>query len=231
MTASAMVRSAGIGARRAPGMPLLSPGLPMLWAIAVAGCAAAAGSVALALTSDHVAEPGLQAALMDWMALPYVIAGVIAWRRRPDSRFGPPMVVAGFVTFLATLAWSKLPAAFTIGQAMDLLPAVLFLHVFLAFPSGRLERRLERVIVAAGYFTAFGLQLVGLLLGGFGPDNLLAIASEPGVAETLLRVQLVGISALVLIGVGVLVARRRAARVARCVVRRSCWSIALRSDS
>jgi signal transduction histidine kinase len=202
LAASAIPRSVGTGVPRAPGLPLL-------WAIALVGCAAAAGSVALALTSDHVAEPGLQAGLMDWVALPYVIAGVIAWRRRPDSRFGPLMVVAGFGTFLATLTWSNLVAGFTIGQALDLLPAVLFLHVFLAFPSGRLKRRLERVIVAAGYFTALGLQLVGLLLGGFGPDNLLEIVSAPGVAETLLRVQLVGISALVLIGVGVLVARRR----------------------
>ena len=202
MAASATLRGVGTGVPHAPKLSLL-------WAIALAGCAAAAGSVALALTSDHVAEPGLQAALMDWMALPYVIAGVIAWWRRPESRFGPLMVVAGFVTFLATLAWSNLGTAFTIGQAVDLLPAVLFLHVFLAFPTGRLERRLERVIVVAGYFTAFGLQLVGILLGGFGPDNLLAIVSEPDVAETLLRVQLVALSALLLIGVGVLVARRR----------------------
>ena len=202
MAASAALRGVGMGVPHAPKLSLL-------WAIALAGCAAAAGSVALALTSDHVAEPGLQAALMDWMALPYVIAGVIAWRQRPDSRFGPLMVVAGFVTFIATLAWSNLGTAFTIGQAVDLLPAALFLHVFLAFPTGRLERRLERVIVVAGYLMAFGLQLVGILLGGFGPDNVLAIVSEPDVAETLLRVQLVGISALLLIGVGVLVARRR----------------------
>ena len=202
MAASATLRGVGTGVPHAPKLSLL-------WAIALAGCAAAAGSVALALTSDHVAEPGLQAALMDWMALPYVIAGVIAWRQRPESRFGPLMVVAGFVAFIATLAWSNLGTAFTIGQAVDLLPAVLFLHVFLAFPSGRLERRFERVLVVAGYFMAFGLQLVGILLGGFGPDNVLAIVSEPDVAEMLLRVQLVGVSALLLIGVGVLVARRR----------------------
>ena len=93
MAASATLRGVGMGVSHAPKLSLL-------WAIALAGCAAAAGSVALALTSDHVAEPGLQAALMDWMALPYVLAGVIAWWRRPDSRFGPLMVAAGFVMFL-----------------------------------------------------------------------------------------------------------------------------------
>ena len=164
MAASATLRGVGTGVPHAPK-------LSVLWVIALAGCAAAAGSVALALTSDHVAEPGLQAALMDWMALPYVIAGVIAWRQRPESRFGPLMVVAGFATFIATLAWSNLGAAYTLGHALDLLPAVLFLHVFLAFPSGRLEGRLERVIVVAGYFTAFGLQLVGIVARWLRPGQ------------------------------------------------------------
>jgi signal transduction histidine kinase len=190
-------------------MAARAPRPAVLWLMAVAGCTVAGGSFALALTSDHVAEPGLQAALMVWMALPYVIAGVVAWWRRPESRFGPLMVAAGFVGLLATLAWSNAALPFTVGQLFDLVPAALFLHVFLAFPSGRLERRLERVIVALGYLTALGLELVGMLLGGFGPDNLLEIVSAPEAAETLLDVQLVSISAFVLIGVGVLVSRRR----------------------
>jgi signal transduction histidine kinase len=68
---------------------------------------------------------------------------------------------------------------------------------------------LERALVGAGYFTAFALQLVGMTLGGFGPDNALALASEPGAAHSLLEVQLVVLSALSLAGIGVLAARRR----------------------
>ena len=41
------------------------------------------------LSSSQLAEPGLQAALVSWITLPYIVAGVIAWSRRPDSRFGP----------------------------------------------------------------------------------------------------------------------------------------------
>jgi signal transduction histidine kinase len=186
-----------------------TPRRAVLWAIALAGCAAAGASFALALTSDHVNEPGLQAALMDWITLPYILAGLVAWYRRPDSRFGPLMIAAGFAMFLSTLAWANEAVPFTIGQAFDLLPAILFLHVFLAFPSGRLERPFERALVAIGYFTAFGLELVGMMLGGFGPDNLLQVVSEPATAHTLLQVQLVAISACCLIGVGVLAARRR----------------------
>jgi signal transduction histidine kinase len=165
----------------------------------------------LALNSDHVAEPGLQAALMDWITLPYILAGVFAWSRRPDSRFGPLMIAAGFTMFVSSLAWANTAGLQTIGQAFDLVPAAVFLHVFLAFPTGRLEHRFERALVAACYVAAFGLELVGMALGGFGPDNLLEIVSEPGAAGTLLDVQLVAISAFCLIGVGVLAVRRRGA--------------------
>ena len=60
MAASVTPWSAGPGVARAPESPLL-------WAVALAGCAAAAVSVQLALASDHVADPGLQAALLAWV--------------------------------------------------------------------------------------------------------------------------------------------------------------------
>jgi signal transduction histidine kinase len=185
-----------------------SPRPAVLWAIALAGCAAAAAAGVLALTSDHVSEPGVRATLVVWVVLPYVLAGVAAWWRRPESRFGPLMVAAGFAFFLSNLSTANVAVPYTIGIAFDLLPAVLFLHVFLAFPSGRLEGWFDRALVAVGYFVAFGLQLVGMALGGFGPDNLLELTAEPDAAFSLLRVQLVALSACVLVGVGVLAVRR-----------------------
>jgi signal transduction histidine kinase len=185
------------------------PRLGVVCAIALAGFAAAGASMALALTSDHVDEPGLQAALMDWITLPYVLAGCIAWRRRPESRFGPLMIAAGFTMFLSSLAWANAPLPKTIGQAFDLVPAAVFLHLFLAFPSGRLEHWFERALVIATYVTAFGLELVSMALGGYGPDNMLEIVAAPGAALTLLDVQLVAISVFCLTGVAVLIVRRR----------------------
>jgi signal transduction histidine kinase len=187
------------------------PRRAVLWAIALVAIAAGSVSMWLALNSDHVAEPGLQAALMDWITLPYVFAGLIAWYRRPDSRFGPLMVVAGFTMFASTLAWADGAVLRTIGQAFDLLPAVVFLHVFLAFPSGRLEHGFERALVLAGYVAALGLQIVWMALGGYGPDSLIEVVAKPDVAQTLQDIQLVAISAFCLTGVAVLVARRRGA--------------------
>jgi signal transduction histidine kinase len=186
-----------------------APRLLTLWAFALAGCAAAAGSFALALTSDHVSEPGLQAALFTWMYLPFIFGGLVAWSRGPASRLGPLMIVAGFATFVSNLQWSNAGLPHTVGLALDLVPAVLFMVVYLAFPTGALVRVPERALVATGFFAAFGLQLVSMGLGGFGPDNLLEVVSEPAASATLQKVQLLTISACCLAAVGVLVVRHR----------------------
>jgi signal transduction histidine kinase len=188
-----------------------APRRSVLWIIALAGCAGAGLLLWLALVSDHVAEPGLQAALTIWITLPYILAGVVAWSRRPDSRFGPLMIASGFAMFLSSLGWANAAVPHTIGLAFDLLPAAVFLHVFLAFPSGHLEHPFERALVGASYVVAFGVHLVGLTLGGFGPGNVLEIVSEPQASGTLLDVELITLSAFCLIGVGVLAVRRRGA--------------------
>src|SRR6266542_2904892 len=188
--------------------PLRAPRPTVLAAIAFAGVAAAATTVALGLTNNELDHVGIRAFLNDWLTLNYIGAGLIAWWRRPDSRFGLLMVAAGFVNFLATLDWATADVAFTIGVALDLLAPLLFLHVFLAYPSGRLVGRLERAIVAGAYVTGFGLGVVRMVLGGAGPGNLIQLVSEPRSVEAVRDVQLIGISAFCLAGIGVLAARR-----------------------
>ncbi|MGH3115024.1 MAG: histidine kinase, partial [Gaiellaceae bacterium] len=153
-------------------------------------------------------EPLVLAILSVSITVSYVLCGLLAWWHRPASRFGPLMVVAGYVNYLATLMWTNSDVAYTVGQALDFVPPILFMHVFLAFPSGRLQTRFERILVAVGYATAVGLELVRMMLGGFGPRNLLEVDPNPEAALVVLRVQLVAVSAFCLCGVGVLVARR-----------------------
>ena len=123
--------------------------------------------------SVDVGEPLVFAILNSWITVSYVVCGAIAWSRRPASRFGPLLIVAGFASFLTDLTWTTSDVPYTIGQALDLLPPVLFLHVFLAYPSGRLHWQIEQALVGAAYVTALGLQLARMMIGGFGPDNLL----------------------------------------------------------
>jgi hypothetical protein len=205
MAASALAADVGIGGTR-------RPTALAVWAVALAGCAAAACSVVVVLTSDavggEVGEPLVLALLSAWITVSYVLCGLIAWLRRPASRFGPLMIAAGFVSFLTDLSWTSSDVPFTIGQALDLLPPVLFLHVFLAYPSGRLRARIERALVVTTYATAIGFQAVRMSFGGFGPHNLFEIASNPGAASAVLHVQLAAVSASCLCGVGILAGRR-----------------------
>jgi signal transduction histidine kinase len=185
-----------------------------VWSIACAACAAAAISTVLALTSDHVSEPGWQAVLGDWIVLGYGLAGAVAWSRRPESRFGPLMVAAASVFFVSSLARSDAALPYTVGIAFDLLPAAVFLHVFLAYPSGRLERSFDRILVAASYVVAFPVHVAAMTLGGFGPDNLLAVTDAQDASTWALRVEIGTLSALLLAGIVVLAVRRRHAPAA-----------------
>jgi signal transduction histidine kinase len=158
------------------------------------GCTAAAYAFSAALQNPEVGatlgEPVVVALLANWITVSYVLCGVYAWWRRPDSRFGTVMVCAGFANFLSTLAASTNEVTFTVGHALDLLPPVLFIHVFLAFPTGYLRGPLERALVASAYAVALGIQLGWMLLGGAGPSNLIEVWASPDEAWTILRVGL-----------------------------------------
>lgn len=187
------------------------PSTGLVATAAALGVAAGSASIALAHTSDHVRDPGISAALLDWITVPYVLAGLVAWTRRPDSRFGPLMVAAGFANFVTTLSWANYSVPVTIGQTFDLIPPVLFLHVILAYPTGRLAHRIDRLVVGLGYAVAIGLELVRSLLGEFGSRDLLTITSQPAAAEDVRKVQLTLIAALALVGVAILAGRWRGA--------------------
>jgi signal transduction histidine kinase len=206
MAASAI--AAGFDRRVAPA----PPGAAVSSAIAIAGCAAAATSFTLAVTGEGVGvelgEPLVIALLTAFLTLSYVLCGLFAWRRRPASRFGPLMIAAGFVNFVSTLVWATSDLIHTLGQTIDLIPPVLFLHVFLAFPDGRLRGRFVRALVAVSYATAIGLELARMRFGGFGPHNLLEGRANPEVGDMLRDVQLTILSVACLTGVGVLAVRR-----------------------
>lgn len=203
MSTSALAHRA-TGAVRAP-EPVL------LLGIALVGCAAAVLSYQLVLGSDHGHAPTVHAGLVGWITLSYVVCGLVAWWQGPESRFGPLMVAAGFAPFLSTLSVASAEVPHAIGLTLILLPPVLFLHVFLAYPSGRLEGRFECWLVAAAYTAAIGLGLVRVVLGGAGSHNLVEVVSQPGTADGVRRVQVVVVSALILAGIGVLIQRRRGA--------------------
>jgi signal transduction histidine kinase len=186
-----------------------APKPALLWILGLAAVAFCVLTAVLAAVNAELYQPALRVLLVWWITLPYIFAGMVAWRRRPDSAFGPLMILAGFITQLSMLQWTSLPLPNTIGQLCDLLVAAVWLHIFLAYPTGRLAGGAERVVVVVGYVAALGLQVVILALGGFDDNHLLSVVKRPHAAEAVENVQLLVLSALALIGVGLLWGRWR----------------------
>jgi signal transduction histidine kinase len=193
----------------APRLYVRTPNRYLLGIVAAVGCIAPLRSIAVALTNDEIDL--VSVALLDWITVPYILAGLVAWLRRPESRLGLLMIAGGFASGLSALQLTHVDALFTIGVLFDILPAALFLHVFLAFPDGRLRSRFERALVVAAYGAAIGLQVVKLSLGVFEPHSLIVVSAQPDLARVVEQVQLLSLSAMCLTGVGVLAARRRQA--------------------
>ncbi|HET6771676.1 MAG TPA: histidine kinase [Acidimicrobiales bacterium] len=188
-----------------------APRLIVVAAVSAIAIAATAGTILLELASDHGGpDPGVQASLHAWLILPYVFCGLFAWYRKPESRFGLLMIAAGFVTLLSSVSAANSNLLFTIGTAFDLVAFAVFMHAFLAFPTGALRSHGERVLVGATYAVA-SLNVVGLMLSGFDPGNAFSVIEAPELAADLLRLQLVAVSVLFLIGFVVMVTRRGAA--------------------
>jgi PAS domain S-box-containing protein len=133
-----------------------------LWLIvAPAGFAVGAATTAFILLSNHLDVPRLQAVLTALIGGSFIIAGLIAWTRRPLNRIGPLLIAVGFTWFLAAgLAASNYSLPWTIGVAISAVSAGFLVHLLLAYPSGRLRSRWELVVVAFGY----ALVSVGILV-------------------------------------------------------------------
>jgi signal transduction histidine kinase len=191
----------------------------VLWSMALVGCVASVVSVGLDATVDPTSgaidgesgKPLVLAVLFGYLTFAYVGCGLIAWCHRPASRFGPLMTIVGFTIFLAGLSRATNDVLFTIGNAVHLLPPVLFAQLFLAFPTGRLRSAFQRTLIAVACVTAVGLGLLRLTLGGLGAHNLLEVVDAPAASVTVLRIQLVVIIATCLTALAILVVRRRGA--------------------
>ena len=176
--------------------------------VAVAGFAAAASTLWFGVANER--KDGLQVALIEWITVPYLVAGLLAYRRRPASSLGPLMVFGGLAIGLSGWQFAESTLPYTIGAAIDIVPAAIFIHAFLAFPDGRLRSKFERVLVSSAYVVAVGLQVAKMSLGSTG-RNLLQISARPDLAQDIQAVQLFSLSGMCLVAVGLLAARRRRA--------------------
>ena len=123
-----------------------------LWLlVAPAAIAVGAAAAALTYTSDHLSLPGLQATLIALTGGSFVLAGLIARTRRPTNRTGLLLIAVGFSWLVTGLTGSDDSWLWSIGVAVSAIPAAFLIHLLIAYPSGRLTTRWERVVVVTGY--------------------------------------------------------------------------------
>ncbi len=154
---------------------------------------AGSAAVALTLTSDHEQHPALATALLLFVSVSFVFAGLIGWSRRPHNRTGVLMVAVGFGVFVTSLAAANRPLPYTLGAVFGSMFIAVFVHLLLAYPSGELTSRYARVLVIAGYATAFLAPLVHAMFPEREtckphacPDNLVLVSHDhaANVAQT-----------------------------------------------
>jgi signal transduction histidine kinase len=142
-------------------MPDLRTRIAVLAGAGVVACVVAA---AIALSGSDSSAPGLVAAARALTAGLPIGVGLYAWYRRPRTRFGPLLVAAGFGWFLTTLAESSNSVLYSVGRVSGWLVELLLVYLVLAFPTGRLQGRVDRSLVAAGAVMLVTLWLPSALV-------------------------------------------------------------------
>jgi signal transduction histidine kinase len=138
----------------------------------------------------------------------FAACGLIAWRRRPDSRSGLLMTVAGAGFFVSALiSQFDPPIAQTAGMVLTELWAPFFAALLLTLlTGGRFESTVDRVLVAGFVLPLWILQVVWLLFYE-QEGNLLAFFPNAGIADAVDKSQRT-LAGLVCVAVAVVVALR-----------------------
>jgi signal transduction histidine kinase len=119
-------------------------------------------AVFVVVNGGHNVHRGAYAALALGIGWGFTATGLYAWRRRPGN-IGPLMTSVGFAALLKALAFSNDSVIFTIGSLGEVLIYALLVQLLLSFPSGRLESRVDRYIVAIAYFNTTVVQLAAFV--------------------------------------------------------------------
>jgi signal transduction histidine kinase len=121
----------------------------------------------------------------------YLVAGWVGWKRRPDSRIGLMLLIAGVLYAaenMAPIDWAPL---FTISWLTGNFYENVVGHMLLAFPSGRLRNQGERLLVIAFYATGVAGSVIAQMfenpksVAAILPRNLALITSAPHVGDAI----------------------------------------------
>jgi PAS domain S-box-containing protein len=136
----------------------------LLALVAAGGLALGAIGTALVLESDHLENKPTFLALALTIGLSFLASGVIALWRRPTNRTGLLLVVVSYLWFLGALTESNNDWVFTIGLLVNSFTIGAFVHLLLAYPTGRLQGRRDLWLVISTYVLVFTGSTAQLLV-------------------------------------------------------------------
>ena len=189
------------------------------------GLALATFAGVIAAHSNHESDPVVLAVVLPLISLSFLVAGLVAWTRRPENGTGRLLILVSFLQALNGFWEANDPALFTVGEAFGSLFLAAFIHLVLAFPEGRLETTLERRLIIPLYLAAFGAGIVPALFGSSQmdctgcPNNEMTIF-DSNRAATIAEDVFTILGIVIFLGVVALLGRRwqRASAAARRVL-------------
>jgi signal transduction histidine kinase len=130
-----------------------------------------------------------------------IAVGLYAWQLSAFRHFATLLVATGVVIFLATLAEASSPEIHALGRIFGWAAEPLLIYLILAFPSGRLRSRVDRVLLVIVVLLAVTLFLPTALLverypepsswtschGGCPNNPFMLVSSEPRAIEEFVR--------------------------------------------
>lgn len=193
---------------------------PLFLALVPAGAAIAV--LAYEVQADSLHTEDARIVVLLGVGIAFLVAGLVAWWRRPANRLGALMVAAGFAVLMRPLRYSHDALAFTLFFFLGELGLALVVHSALAYPSGRTRDAAERWVVRLGYATALAFPAVVLLLHDsrdplLGYDSLsrksdVLVAREEHAIEVLQKSMAVCFAVLAMLFVVVAIRRLAEAR-------------------
>jgi signal transduction histidine kinase len=170
-----------------------------LWLpLAVAGGALGVAAYRVQTHAQHDPNHSLAIVAVGWV---FLVAGLVAWWRRPANRIGPLMLLVAFALLTRQLRYSDDALLFTVFFALGDIGYALVGHSALAYPSGRVTDRFERTLVVAGYATVLVFPPLTVLFhegnrpllefGPRSPTSSLLVSGNAHLVELLQKTEIV----------------------------------------
>jgi signal transduction histidine kinase len=157
-------------------------------------------SIAVALANTAAPHRDAHAAIAALTIAALLGAGLYAWWRGGQGRFGKVLFATGLCWFLASLSNSDVDLLYSVGRVAGWVFEVVLIYALLSYPTGRLETRAARLVVVAWTLLLLVLYLPTIpLVDQYPlptpftscttacPANSFFAGSEPGFIATVVK--------------------------------------------